>query len=288
MAIQTIDRCNAECIMCPYVDLDHSAPPIRMSDEMFEKIARDLHGAGTLHTMCLMLQNEPLLDRRLSTRVQCAREVFGNSLQLVLVTHGELLTPDRIDQLDGFNRIEVSIDAATPETHARIRKGLDYETVVANTEALIAHGGFEVAVKFVVQRDNEHEVERFRRHWKERGAAVSIDRLCNRAGTLDAFERIWAPRPGLVRRAAQHALDRLIPCCPLPFSTAYVRADGRVVICSHDWEPKDVVGDLSRGSILDFWNCDTINHYRHLLWTDQTQDSQVCRDCSLAGRFWRW
>jgi len=287
-AIQTVDRCNAACVMCPYSSTHRQGPPTVMSDELFERVVRELHRAGTVRTICLMLQNEPLLDRRLGERVRVAREVFGDSLELVVVTHGALLTAERADELRGFDRIEVSIDAARRETYEKIRHGLDYESVVANTRRLLERGDTLVSVKLVLQRDNEGEEEEFARYWRSLGAAVSIDRLCNRAGSLDGFERLWAPRAGLVRRLAQRLLDRVVPCCPLPFTTAYVLADGRMVTCSHDWAPRDVVGDISSQPLEEIWNGDRLNHHRHLLWRRRTRESAVCRDCSLAGRFWEW
>jgi radical SAM protein with 4Fe4S-binding SPASM domain len=214
--------------------------------------------------------------------------LFGESVELVVVSHGALLTPDRIDDLRGVDRIDISIDAASSESYGKIRQGLDYESVVANTEALLAHGGVEVSVKFLLQRDNQGEEREFARFWRSRGAAVSIDRLSNRAGTLDAFERLWMSRPGAFRRVSHFVLDRLVPHCPLPFATAYFLADGRMITCSHDWEPRDIIGDISVQSIEEIWNGEAINHYRHLLRSGRTSESLICRDCSLAGSFWAW
>jgi radical SAM protein with 4Fe4S-binding SPASM domain len=289
--LQTIDRCNAACVMCPYPSQDHSGPARRMDDALYTRILHELRDIGTVRTICLMLQNEPLLDRRLHERAREARELFGSSLELVVVTNGELLTEDRLDELQraGVSRIAVSIDAAREQTFHKIRKGLDFAKVLANTEALLERrGALDALVKFLVQRDNEGEGQEFLRYWRTRGAAVSIDRLCNRAGLLDDYERLWAPRHGLVRRLAERVLDRLIPVCPLPFSSSYILADGRVICCSHDWGPRAVVGDLSQQPFAEIWNGQAINQYRHLLWSHRTQDSLLCRDCSMAEAFWEW
>ena len=287
-AIQTIDRCNAACVMCPYSSLHRQGPPTVMSDELFGRVARELRRPGTVRTMCLMLQNEPLLDRRLGARARLVRELFGEALELVVVTHGELLTEERVEELSVVDRIEVSIDAARRETYEKVRPGLDYEAVVCNTRRLLERGGVRVTVKFVLQRDNEGEEEEFASFWRSLGASVSIDRLCNRAGSLDGFERLWTRRSGLLRRFSQRVYDRLVPCCPLPFTTAYVLADGRMVTCSHDWEPREVVGDLASQSLEEIWNGERLNRSRHLLFQGRARESTVCRDCSLAGRFWEW
>lgn len=286
--IQTIDRCNATCPMCPYASIQPQGPPTVMSDELFERVVRELHRPGTVRKICLMLQNEPLLDRRLGDRVRVVREVFGSALELVVVTHGELLTEETVARLHGVDRFAISIDAACRETYRRVRPGLDYDTVVANVLRLLRRGDVRVTTKFVVQRENQGEEDQFARFWRSHGAEVSLDRLCNRAGSLDAFERLWAPRSGVLRTLARRLYDLLVPCCPIPFTTAYVLADGRMITCSHDWEPRDVVGDLSSQSLDEIWHGERINHHRHLLWSRRTDESAVCRDCSIAGRFWEW
>lgn len=262
-----------------------------MDDGLYTRILHELHRTGTVRTIVLMLQNEPLLDRRLHERIREARELFGSSLDLSFSTNGELLTDSRRHELQraGLNRISVSIDAAREKTFREIRRGLDFATVVANSEALLERrADLGVAVKFLVQRGNEGEDGEFLRYWRSRGAVVSVDRLCNRAGLLDDYERLWAPRHGLVRRLGERVLDRLVPFCPLPFASSYFLADGRVICCSQDWGPRAIVGDVSRQPFAEIWNGEAINHYRHLLWSRRIQDSLLCKDCSMAGAFWEW
>jgi len=45
--VQTIDRCNASCIMCPYPSFEKHGPPNSMEDSLYKKILNELKKAGT-------------------------------------------------------------------------------------------------------------------------------------------------------------------------------------------------------------------------------------------------
>lgn len=289
--IQTIDRCNAACPMCLYASTSNDGSPQVIDPQLYGSLLRQLAACGTVRILCLMLQNEPLLDRDLHRRFRSAREVLGSSVRLVVMTHGALLTRRRADELieAGVDQISVSIDAERPETYEKVRPGLDFDAVVANTEALLERQtGPEVVVGFVPQRDNEDEVDDFNQRWRSRGATVSVDRLANRGGALDAFERLRVERSGAARRLIEGVLNRLVPCCPLPFTSAPILSDGCLITCCNDWEPREVLADLNEVPLSVAWNGEHIGRNRHLLYRRRWRDSRVCCDCSLAGGFWNW
>jgi radical SAM protein with 4Fe4S-binding SPASM domain len=231
-----------------------------------------------------MLQNEPLLDHTLGKRIRQGKDILGRTRRVSVVTNGALLTPDRINELvdAGAEVFEVSIDAYREETYNSIRKGLDFHTVVENTMALIRHPRRpRVTVRFLRQRANESEVKDFVRYWKRHGAKVRLMRPSNRAGQLPRFDEIGGSGPMSLRVMVRAALGRLLPCCGYPFASLTILYDGRVILCCHDWGPRDVVGDLTRQSVSEVWNGEALNHYRHLLWSWRFADSPVCTDCSL-------
>ena len=147
--IQTVDRCNASCVMCPYSYEEKDGPPARMDDALYEKILKEIAETGTLTGFTPMLQNEPLLDRGLADRIRLAKEILGRKMWVELPTNGSALTDTRIDELidSGLDSLHISIDAATEETYRKIRKGLDYSTVVGNVENLLRrNSGMRVVV----------------------------------------------------------------------------------------------------------------------------------------------
>jgi MoaA/NifB/PqqE/SkfB family radical SAM enzyme len=183
--IQTVDRCNAACQMCPHRTSQKTGPPYYMEEDLYLRIIDELRRMGSLRLLVLMLQNEPLLDGNLAPRVRQARHALGRGLCIATVTNGSMLTEERIDELlaAGLNWIDVSIDAARERTYQAIRPGLDFAKVVESTRTLLRRRGKAVVrVRFLKQRANAGEEREFERYWKSRGAIVRLDSMLNRAG----------------------------------------------------------------------------------------------------------
>ena len=283
--VQTVDRCNGSCIMCPARDSGKSGPPNYMEERLFSRIAEEVRRAGTVLTFTPMLQNEPLLDPDLGKRVGQAREILDATSRVVIVTNGSTLTRDRIDELVNANvdELEVSVDAHSEETYRAIRHGLDFSTVIQNVHSLIRHRGkTRVAVRFLRQRANESEEKEFVRYWWSQGAEVRVMDMTNRAGALKAFHGLWPPKGETLRGRVMRIMQRFWPCLTGPFTSLNVPWNGQVVLCCHDWGPTEIIGDLSVQSVSDVWNGDAFNHHRHLLWSRRFEESRVCRDCSLV------
>jgi len=288
--IQTTDRCNASCIMCPYSTINSSARGNLMDDKLYRHIINEIRRAGGTGTLCLMLQNEPLLDHKLSQRIRFARESLGNNVRIMTVTNGAPLTQKMIEDLmsAGISNIAVSIDAFHKSTYEKIRQGLNFQRVIQNTLSLIEHTEPDrVSVKFLRQHENEGEEDAFARYWQDRGIRVNFIEPTNRAGMLESYERIKKRKPALWKQLIHPVLNKAIPACPLPFTSMNILWDGKAITCSEDWQPRDTVGDISKQSLGEIWNGEKINHYRHLLWTRQAAESLVCADCSLSERYWK-
>ncbi|MBN1569712.1 MAG: SPASM domain-containing protein [Acidobacteria bacterium] len=288
--LQTTDLCNARCIMCPYTSLNKGSRGNLMDDDLYRKIIDEAHATGETKTLCFMLQNEPLLDRRLPDRVKLARKVFGDSVRIMTVTNGAPMTAEMIEELiaAGISSVSVSIDAFHESTFNRIRQGLNHRHVIGNTLSLIKRmGPARVSVKFLRQRGNEGEENDFAAYWRQLGVRIQFIEPTNRAGTLESYERIKKRQPALWKKLAHPVLNRIIPACPLPFTSMNILWDGRVITCSEDWGPRDTVGDISKQPLMEIWNGEKINHYRHLLWNHRAAESMICAGCSLSQPFWR-
>ena len=131
-----------------------------MDDALFRQILDQVRAIGTVKSVILMLQNEPLLDRKFAARVRLARQLLDRRTRIVTVTNGSPLTEALIDELAAgrIDHVAVSIDASREETFDRIRQGLNFQRVVENTLSLAQRlGPRRVAVKFLRQRENEGE-----------------------------------------------------------------------------------------------------------------------------------
>ena len=293
--IQTVDRCNASCRMCPYSFAERPGPPNQMPAELYERILTELRNARTVRLFALMLQNEPMMDGALAHRIRQAKEILGTRCHVGIVTNGSMLSARRLEELlqAGIDSIEVSIDAHRRETFEAVRPGLSFARVRENTERLLAHRGeIRIVVRFLDQRANSGEARNFLQFWAARGASVRFLPIVNRAGSLDEYEAL-RPSLGTLHRWKGRAWELLLrgaargakPApCTLPFSWLNILWDGRVILCCHDWGPADTIGDLSSESLRDIWDGERMNHYRHLLWSNRCAQSRVCRDCSIVSR----
>ena len=132
--IQTIDRCNASCIMCPYSATKKYGPVNFMEKGLYDRILNELRCAKTVQSFTPMLQNEPLLDSDLAMCVKKAKEALGDGASVYVVTNGVLLTRERAEELIavGTHSFSVSLDAFREETYQSIRKGLAFSKVIKN------------------------------------------------------------------------------------------------------------------------------------------------------------
>ena len=289
--VQTVNKCNGACVMCPYSLAATGKTFQKMDESLFRKIIEEIKEIGTVNLLALMLQNEPLLDPLLERRVRTAREILGDKVNISTVTNGSLLDEGRIDSLIncGIDRIAVSIDACTRETYGKIRRGLSFEQVVRNTSRLLERAkGSRVSVvtRFLRQEVNRDEEKDFIRFWSSRGARIGIDTLTNRAGLIENYDSLKRRRKALHQRLLHPVLNRWVPCCPLPFTTMGILADGRSILCCHDWEHHEIMGTISSQSLPDIWNGEPMNRYRRLLWEKRAAESDICRGCSLSSKFW--
>lgn len=137
--IQTIDRCNASCLMCPYSSQKKISPPNHMEKDLYTRILKELEGVRAFRSFTIMLQNEPLLDSEIAERVSEAKKSFRHNVPVNIVTNGSLLTSKRINELIEVetDTISVSIDAHREKTYKSIHYGLDFTKVVNNVQLLL-------------------------------------------------------------------------------------------------------------------------------------------------------
>jgi MoaA/NifB/PqqE/SkfB family radical SAM enzyme len=280
--IQTMDKCNASCIMCPYTIKNTTGSPNYMEGRLYKHILHELKHTGSVREFSPVLQNEPLMDREIAGRVREAKEVLGSSVLVHLVTNGSLLNSRCVDQLlkSGLDILSVSIDAFKEETYKFIHKGLSFSRVVANLESLLQRNPrIVVLARFLIQKANAAEEKMFRQYWKSRGARVVVESVHNRAGILLNFDQI-SDESLQSRHSYVPLLKRLFRFCPLPFYKMNVLWDGRVLLCCHDWGPSLIVGDLTKQSLREVWNGEEMNYCRHLLYNSLSEEIPLCSRCS--------
>lgn len=246
LVLETINACNLSCEMC-FRRHGSTAPVKRMSDELFSRIMTEAaaHGCPSLS---LNANNEPLLDRRLPAMVQQARE--AGFIDIRINTNAMLLNADMAEALirAGLTRLSVSLDAARPETYARLRRGGDFDLVTKSVSQFLEirkRLGQRLPVlrcTFVVTPENEEEVVEFERRWEGIADYVSFQRYVPHTSDESAL-RLGAELP-------QHAGLT----CSQPFERLLVDTEGTVYPCCSPQGAKLNLGSLGKETLKQIWD----------------------------------
>jgi AdoMet-dependent heme synthase len=118
VAWEVTRRCNLNCIHCR-ASADMAAQPDEFSREECLRLLEDI--ASFSRPVIILTGGEPLLRDDI---FDLARYGTGLGLRIVMAVNGTLLTPEGVEKLKeaGVQRISVSIDGATPESHDGFRR----------------------------------------------------------------------------------------------------------------------------------------------------------------------
>ena len=262
--VETTNACNAKCIICPHRSMERKIE--RMEDELYRQIV-DECGAASCREIHLHNFGEPLLDRKLESRIQMAKR--RGIPRVKFFSNGALLTEDRVRSLisSGLDEIKISIDGATREEFERIRYPLKFDRVVGNIRRLVEIRD-ELRAPLVVK--------------------VACCSTSDKTATMDMLERTvdefsfgkihnWAsedharPTSGLRK-----------PCSRL-WRTFTVLANGDVSLCCLDYDGNHLLGRIDETtSIQDIWNSKRYRQMRALHKRAEQSQISLCGNCTKS------
>lgn len=285
LQVQTVNRCNATCPMCPYPYTIHLQPRQVMPDALFSKIARECAAEPGLLDFVPMSKNEPLLDRKLAPRIAEFKGLAGPHQMVEIVTNGSLLTPERFDRLAeaGVDLITVSVNAADEATYAQVMAGLSWPRLMANLDGIAArmHPQVNLFVRFVKQQGNRAQARRFAGQWRRRGFNVFAYDVNNRSGTVAGYDRLRLAKRRVVQGLRKRIGRWLFPVCPYAFSVAHVLENGDMPLCANDWHNRELLGNVGDTTIRAIFNSPRLNEIRALMEAGRYDEIAPCRDCSF-------
>lgn len=277
--IDVTELCNLACTHCPHPDFkrsEHYAGRC-LEPELCAKAVGEVAeaGAGLVQQIRFTSEGEPLLHRGIYAMVADAVSRSGTFVSLT--TNGVLLTDDRIVQLlcTGLHLVDVSIDAFTPETYARIRVRGDLAVTRANVERLISTVRNErlatrVVVSYIEQPENAAETADFERYWRLAGAHdVAVRRLHSAAGAV-------IPVANVLRQRATEATRR--PCV-YPWERVVLTPRGTLAFCPADWTHGSTLADYRSTSIAELWRSVRYADLRRAHLTNDYRRHAFCGQC---------
>ncbi len=261
--------CQLRCLMCPLPGRPGAGAVRLMSAGLFGRLM-DQAAEHRLPALTLGLGSEPLLNPRAAEWI--GRAGRAGLMDIRLGTNGLLLTPAVIEALvDGpLTRLEISVDAARPETYRAIRGGRleSLERLIDLFLETRHKAGAEtplLRLSFLRLETNQGELDDFLRRWQGRADLVSIQ------------EPIWFPGSALPRPATPGR--SLAPSCGQPWQRLAVDHNGRVWPCC-SWYGESLLPWNAAGTALaDIWRSPELTALRRRLAGPASEHPPDCRRC---------
>lgn len=244
--------CNLACIHCPHPTFKKSSlyGARYHTIELNQKMVQEVKEFGQGHTQYIRYtgEGEPLVHPQIFEMLTHAKKDSG--VAVTLTTNGMLLNEKRMERLldTGIDVVDISIDAFSPETYAKIRVNGDLNVTRPNVLRLLAAAKSrgsrtKVVVSYVEQPFNAAETRQFEEYWRDNGADyVVIRRLHSAAGAVQALADGIRSETSEPRRA-----------CLYPWERITINPRGELAFCPQDWVHGSTVADFRTTSIREAW-----------------------------------
>lgn len=236
--LETTNRCNGNCIFCAR---QWALPPKDMDFDLFKGIVDQTPEADIVQVQGF---GEPLLYPHI---VEAVEYVAKKGRKALFYTNGSLLDEDMSRALlkAGLFRIIFSIDEMEKEKYEYFRRGLSWDTVLANVERfqqLRNRGRYKTitTVRMCETRESLPRVPAIKDFWKKR-----VDIVTSR------FE-VDIPPPAELRESP-YVISKPIEC-PFPYNYLCVKSNGDLVLCCRDWFHVYVAGNLHRSTVREAYH----------------------------------
>lgn len=259
--------------MCPYPALSGRSVRARMDWKLYRRIITDVREARRRVRLCLMLQNEPLLDKRFYRMIAEAHEAEDAILSISTVTNGSVLSTELLNRLVAFDRfnLTISVNANDAERYREVH-GVDLWSRISLLLKSWDGPRNRVRLSFVADAQSVSEARKFIADWTELGYGTRLVPIMSRARSV--------PIP-LSRRMIIDDFNH----CHYPVDTLNLLADGTVILCCNDWEHHETFGNLNDQSISDIWNSSALTRIREAAINGTIRNvSRTCAGCDYPMR----
>jgi len=280
--------CNLRCDYCPVYDDEQKGKGL-LSFTAFQKFIDE--AGDYLIYIILWGWGEPLLNPDFYRMV-----AYAKTKNILTVTSTNLNKFSREEAREmvssGLDALIVALDGVTEETYARLRTGGSARRVIENTRIILEERDRAktktpvVNLRMVVSKENEHEVEPFRRLARSLGVdMVSFKAFSTRQkGFADAgVDERYAPENEHFRW--YRYLDGFMADrkhkkygCKFPWTKPTLFPDGTVLACEFDFRYEHVFGNINNQSFKEIWFGPKSREFRAQFKAGRDRFS-FCRDC---------
>ena len=253
LRVETTNRCNFKCTFCSHWKMKRSKGD--MSSELYNKVIRE---ASSLKIDKLEIRSigEPLLDMHLEKRIDIAYN-YGFR-QIFFTTNGFLLTKERYLSLCQ-TKLSGIVLSLSPKQEFELTRGVPFESVMNNLIE-IKKVKMKVPITISIITSGDSSNKEFLR--------LGYDLMKLGYSWLRAPMHNWA-------QGEPESHDA--PCARL-WDSFTVNWDGTVPLCCLDFNGAEIMGDVSKHTVLDIINSPSYKamRKRHIL----NDHPIICKSCN--------
>ena len=237
--------CNRKCSFCPRSAPDYDHRNEFISDELHKKLCDELKEFNYSGLIIYSGFVEPMLDKNIYNLVNYAKKTLPNS-RVEMISNGDVLNDKRLKKLydSGLDRLQISL-----------------------------YDGEEQHLEFIklgkkLNLKNNQYVLRARYLPQEQDFGIT---LSNRGGMLENAEYKIMARDQKLEKA-----------CFYPSYKFFLDYNGDVLMCSHDWGKKNILGNLKKEKFIDIWLSKKSQFARNKL-NNADRSISPCNVCDVHG-----
>ena len=240
--------CNRSCVFCPRSDpkwIKEFDNKEFIKKNLHEKICKELSEYNYSGIIVYSGFNEPLLNKACFENVARTRKYLPNA-KIELITNGDVLNLERINKLfsSGLSTLLISVYDGPEDM-------IKFKNLCA--EANLNENQFVIRNRYLPPEED--------------------------------YGITMSNRGGLMENAA-HSIESLKKSikepCYYPSYNFFIDYNGDVLMCSHDWGKKNILGNLNKNTILDIWMSENAKKSRFNL-ANSDRDFSPCNVCDVKG-----
>ncbi len=239
--------CNRSCSFCPRSAKDFVDKKEFITNELHEKLCKELQDLNYKGTVRYSGFVEPMLDKNIYNLINMVKNFLPDA-NVEMVTNGDPLNLKRLEKLfqSGLNRILIS-----------------------------AYDGKEDADKLEdlcisANLSSDQYIVRHRYYSEEKDFGIT---LSNRSGLMENAEF-----------KIKSLTEPLKNPCYIPSYTFFLDYQGDVLMCPHDWGKKIILGNLNKTNLTKIWFSKKSMQIRKML-NKSNRNFTPCNVCDVEGTF---
>lgn len=243
--ISNSGMCNRKCSFCPRSDPNYKHINEFISQELHDKMYKELEENNYSGSIIFSGFVEPLLDKRIYNQIKDIRKRLPDA-NIELITNGDVLNKERIEKLFDSGLSYLLVSAYDSENQAK-----DFRKLLNSTKV-----------------DPNKYIVRNRYYGEDKDFGITIS---NRGGNMNN-----------TRYKIDALKEPLNSQCTYPAYTFFLDFNGDVLTCSHDWGKDLNMGNLNDNSIFEIWTGKKFSFARKKL-LNSDRNLKPCNVCNVRG-----